>query len=116
MRAILSSALPMAGALALLAAPAAAQVVVRLHVPPATPADAAVYVAGSFNNWNPADPAFRLTKDASGDYVLTVPEAPPGPVEFKFTLGSWETVETDASGAGVPNRAWTIPDGPSAWE
>ena len=96
-----------AGALSLLAAaPAAAQLTLRLTTPGA---DAPVYVAGSFNGWNPADPAARLARGADGAYVLTLPQAVRGPVEFKFTRGSWETVELDSAGRGVGNRAFTIP-------
>ncbi|HYH78906.1 MAG TPA: alpha/beta hydrolase-fold protein, partial [Longimicrobium sp.] len=32
-----------------------------------------------------------------------------GPIEFKFTLGRWERVETDSAGGGISNRRFTIP-------
>ncbi len=99
------------GALALFGASAAgAQLTIRLSVPPGTPADAAIYVAGSFNGWNPASPAHRLTAADGGEYVLTLPAEVRGPVEFKFTLGSWDRVETDAAGAGVQNRRFEVPE------
>ncbi|HEU0300530.1 MAG TPA: alpha/beta hydrolase-fold protein [Longimicrobium sp.] len=102
---------PAAGALVLLgAAPAGAQLTVRLSVPEGTPPDAVVYVAGTFNGWNPANPAWRLAAVGPGEYALTLPEEVRGPVEFKFTLGSWDRVEADAAGADVPNRRFTVPD------
>ncbi len=89
--------------------PAGAHLTLRLDgVPAGTPAGAAVYVAGTFNRWNPADPAYRLAARGRG-YALALPDSVRGPVEFKFTLGSWDTVETDASGGAVANRAFTAP-------
>ena len=97
-------------AFALLVRPAGAQLTVRLaRAPESTPAGATVYLAGSFNMWNPAAPGFALARAADGSYALTLPDSVRGPVEFKLTLGSWETVETTASGGDVANRAVTIP-------
>ena len=36
-----------------------------------------------------------------------------GPIEFKFTLGSWERVETDAAGGDISNRSFEVPDEPA---
>ena len=92
------------------AAPADAQLTVRLTgVPPSTPAGATIYVAGSFNGWNPGDAAYALAVTPGGGYAITLPDSVRGAVEFKFTLGSWETVETTAAGGDVPNRSVTIP-------
>ncbi|MET0397721.1 MAG: alpha/beta hydrolase-fold protein [Longimicrobiaceae bacterium] len=91
------------------AQPAGAQLTVRLAaVPDGTPAGAAVHVAGSFNGWNPADSAYRLAR-RGGAWEVTLPDSVRGPVEFKFTLGSWETVEVDSAGGGVANRSFTVP-------
>ena len=95
-------------------APAAARpspqgVVLRLtRVPEGTPAGAAIHVAGTFNGWDPASPAWRLSRDGAG-WSIVLPDSLRRPMEFKFTLGSWERVETSASGASVPNRGWTPP-------
>ncbi len=75
------------------------------HVPAATPAHAALYVAGDFNGWNPGDPAYRLTEDSSGTYRITLKARPEGtPIQFKFTRGSWETVEKGSAGEELQNR------------
>jgi predicted alpha/beta superfamily hydrolase len=74
-------------------------------------------VAGSFNTWNPADSTCRLTRAADGSYTITLPETVRGPVEFKFTLGSWDRVETDSAGRDIGNRTFTVPAaGPATWE
>ena len=64
--------------------------------------------AGSFNRWNPGDPAYQLRRDGGG-YVVTLPDSVRGPVEFKFTRGSFERVETDSAGRETPNRAFSVP-------
>ena len=80
-----------------------------LTVPAATPPDTGVWVAGSFDAWNPAAPGYRMTRVAPGQYSLALPDSVRGAVEFKFTLGSWDAVEVSASGGDVPNRTYEIP-------
>ena len=96
------------GACVVLATPGQAQLTLRLTGIPADTTDLPVYVAGSFNRWNPGDPAFRLTP-AGGTYVLTLPDTIRGPVEFKFTRGSFERVETDSTGREIANRSFVVP-------
>ena len=98
------------GAEAQVAAPARAGLTIRLSVPAGTPESAGVYVAGTFNNWDPAAPGYRLSAEGRGRYVIALPDSVRGPVEFKFTLGSWEAVELDSAGGGVPNRTFVVPD------
>jgi predicted alpha/beta superfamily hydrolase len=81
---------------------------IRLTAPAETPAGAAIYVAGTFNNWNPAAPGYQLTGQRR-QYAITLPDSVRGPVEFKFTLGSWESVEVSASGGDVANRSFRVP-------
>lgn len=89
--------------------PASAQLTLRLTgVPAGMSEGSGIYVAGPFNRWHPASPAYRLTPQG-GEYVLTLPDSVRGPVEFKFTRGSWETVETYTAGRDVPNRSVTVP-------
>jgi predicted alpha/beta superfamily hydrolase len=92
--------------------PGAAQLTVRVAVPAAT-ADS-VYIAGNFNGWNPGNPAYRLTAEGPGRYAITLPADVRGPIEFKFTRGSWEKVEVDSAGGGVENRRFTVPAGGAA--
>ena len=61
-----------------------------------------IFLAGSFNNWNPGQKEAQLEK-TNGAYSLTL-SAPAGKYEYKLTRGSWETVESGANGFPVENR------------
>jgi len=90
---------------ALLSLPAQAQTTLRVvAVPAATPAGQPLYVAGSFNDWQPAASGYALARQPDGTYQLTLPATVRGPQEFKFTRGSWATGEADAQFRAVPNR------------
>jgi metallo-beta-lactamase class B len=97
-----------------LAAPARAQTTLRLGaVPAATPPGAVIYVAGSFNNWQPGAAGYALARQADGSYQLTLPATARGPQEFKFTRGSWATGEADAGYQAVANRRADFGDSPA---
>ncbi len=79
-----------------------AQLTIKVIAAPSnTPANASVYVAGNFNSWNPADPNRLMTSLGNGKYIITLYPAP-GQVEFKFTRGSWTTVEGNIGGLTQP--------------
>ncbi len=87
-----------------------AQVTLKItSIPANTPNDAVIYVAGSFNSWNPA--ATPLLADGNGNYTYTFPEGS-GSVEYKFTRGSWATVEGNAEGKYLPNRKFSFTGSP----
>lgn len=65
-----------------------------------------LYVAGTFNNWMPGNEDFKMEKMPDGSYAITV-EPQSGEVRFKFTRGSWATVEGDANGEFRPDRTLT---------
>ena len=96
--------------LALLGFAAPAQTTFRITAVPAnTPANATIYMAGTFNSWNPVSTTHALTHNAAdGTYSITLPASVTGTIEYKFTRGSWATVETTASNGQVPNRSYTI--------
>ena len=77
-------------------------------VPADTPKDAVIYVAGSFNGWQPGDPNYRLTPRASGKYAVILAANIVGPIEFKFNLGSWDNSELQAGGEELANRQTEI--------
>lgn len=70
-----------------------------------------LYLASNLNNWDPADPAWKLTRVTAPDGTVTW-EAPLKPeqlasrdVEYKLTRGSWETVEVGPDGQDISNRS-----------
>ena len=48
-----------------------------------------------------------MVSDGNGNFVYTVPEGS-GIAEYKFTRGSWNTVEGNATGNYLPNRTFTF--------
>ena len=81
-----------------------AQTILRLAPGPTVRAGEKIYVAGSFNDWNPAAPGFALAPRPDGSYQLTLPATVRGPQEFKLTRGTWDTGEADAGGQPRANR------------
>lgn len=76
------------------------------EIPESTPMADAVFIAGNFQNWNPSDPNSQLVDLGNGQFQITIyPSA--GQLDFKFTRGSWETVEGNAWGNFIPNRTYT---------
>lgn len=63
-----------------------------------------IYVAGNYNNWNPADAKSKL-KWVGGKLQVTLDlSVAVSTVEFKFTAGSWENGEVKMDGSQLPNR------------
>ena len=79
-------------------------------VPTYTPVGATIYLAGSFNNWNPGSAAHVLTWRPDSTRMLTLPPGS-GTLSFKLTRGSWASVEGNASGAFRPNRTYSYGNG-----
>lgn len=97
-------------------APLSAQLTIKvLSVPSTTPPNGPIHIVGSFNNWNPGDPARVLSANGNGQYSITLNIAA-GPIEFKFTRGSWATVEGNASGNYLPNRTYNYAGGAATLE
>src|SRR6056297_12924 len=92
---------------------AQAQVTFSLvSIPDYTPAEDQIYIAGSFNGWNPGDAQYMLEKNESDLWEITLTGFSEGEtIEFKFTRGSWETVEKGADGEEIANRTFTFGNG-----
>jgi predicted alpha/beta superfamily hydrolase len=89
-----------------------AQVTLRITaVPSNTPPSATVYLAGTINSWNPSSSNYIMQPDGVGALQITIPEGT-GTVEYKFTRGSWSTVEGSANGGYLPNRTFTFTGSP----
>ena len=66
-----------------------------------------VYVAGSFNTWNPSDNRYQF-KPVNSDSPFLDLQLAAGNYEYKLTRGGWEKVETTKDGKGVGNRILTV--------
>src|ERR1044071_3275724 len=62
------------------------------------------YVAGSFNNWNPKDEAYKLKPFGNKRKAVVLNNFPAGNNQFKFTRGSWDKAETAANGSEIFNH------------
>lgn len=81
-------------------------------LPENTPEQDFIYLAGSLNDWNPGDQNLRFHKNVDGLWELELAAQPEGnSIAFKFTRGSWETVEKDAAGQEMANRQFTFGNG-----
>lgn len=67
-----------------------------------------IYVAGSFNNWNPHDEKYKLKPFGVSRRAIILKDFAAGKYEFKFTRGSFDKVETTAKGEDVPNHQITV--------
>ncbi|MBL7032704.1 MAG: esterase [Candidatus Delongbacteria bacterium] len=77
-------------------------------IPTDMPPEAELYLAGNFNNWDPADSKARFLSDHEGYHLtLSFPEYPVY-LEFKVTRGNWDTVEKNADGSERDNRIYTL--------
>jgi predicted alpha/beta superfamily hydrolase len=73
------------------------------NIPPSKAPAGHFFLAGNFNNWNPADKAWELQPAQPGSYRLST-TLPKGVYSFKVTKGSWQTVECDAARKPIDNR------------
>lgn len=67
-----------------------------------------VYLAGNFNNWDPADEAFRLRSKEENPHHFSITlddiSSLPDTLEYKFTRGGWENAELDQFGNEILNH------------
>ncbi|WP_022823538.1 alpha/beta hydrolase [Hymenobacter norwichensis] len=82
-----------------------------VRVPATTPTDAVLYMAGSFNNWDPGNAAYAFTRRPDGTYRLILPATVNGPIEYKITRGTWASAETNAQHKGIENHRFTVGSG-----
>jgi alpha-glucosidase len=88
------------------------QVTIKItSFPSNTPADATIYFAGSINSWSPNNSGYIMQSDGLGNKQIVIPQGT-GTVSFKFTRGSWATVEKDANGNEIADRTFTFSNQP----
>lgn len=93
-------------------------------LPENTPHDAAIYLTGNFNNWDPANTEYKLIRRIDGVFETTIYTDLPK-LEYKFTRGNWSSVEARENGKARPNRTFianekdtfaSIPVAINGWE
>ncbi|MBD0332498.1 MAG: alpha/beta hydrolase, partial [Chitinophagaceae bacterium] len=65
-----------------------------------------LYLAGTFNNWNPAQREY-VFENNNGAYSLTL-AVPSEKYEYKITRGSWDKVECADNGFPIANRTLEV--------
>lgn len=70
--------------------------------------DRPMYLASNFGGWDPAHRDYLMTPRSDGRWQIVFEHPRPNAtLQFKFTLGSWDFVETDPDGNDIDNR--TLP-------
>lgn len=85
-----------------------APVTFQVTAPTTTPPGDPVFITGDFQGWDPGDPAYQLTDLGGLVYQITLDLTVGGTIQFKFTRGSWETVEKGPNGEEIPNRSHAV--------
>jgi hypothetical protein len=84
----------------------------RTLAPPGTPPDATLYVPGSIEQLGPWDPGkVAMTNRGGGIWEATVTVLDGTDIQYKYTRGTWETVEEWGSITGTNNRNVTVDGG-----
>jgi predicted alpha/beta superfamily hydrolase len=69
--------------------------------------DSNLFIAGSFNQWDPKNKDFRFQKDKNGNYFFGI-KLEDGSYKYKITKGSWSKVECKKGGADIQNRFFKL--------
>lgn len=68
--------------------------------------DRPMYLASNFGGWDPAHKDYLMTQRSDGRWQIVFEHPrPDATLQFKFTLGSWDYVETDPDGNDIENRS-----------
>ncbi|MGB3008120.1 MAG: alpha/beta hydrolase-fold protein [Chitinophagaceae bacterium] len=76
---------------------------IKIDKLPAEPKTFDLFLAGSFNKWNPADEKFQFQRMGNGQFYIDI-DLPSGTYEYKITRGSWKEAECNADGSQKTNR------------
>jgi len=86
-----------------------AMVTFKVHVPESTPPDASVFISGNVDMLGPWDPG-KIELGAIGErfYAITLVLPVGTELRYKFTRGSWETVEKGPDFEEIADREITV--------
>ena len=79
-------------------------------LPENTPKNAALFVSGNFNYWDPGDRTYELKRLEDGRLMAELPVGW-GTIAYKITRGDWHTVEADPCGHEIVNHTYKEADG-----
>jgi len=65
-----------------------------------------IFISGDFETWTGGQEKYKLLQNKK-NYAITLPKQT-GKINFKFTKGSWETVETGIEGNNIENRTYVF--------
>jgi len=89
--------------------PQIVQVTWRVRVPDDTPAGDTVYLPGTLPEQGPWDPGrVAMTQVEPGIWEVTLPVLEGTVVQYKYTRGSWDTVESWGEITGTVNRSVAV--------
>lgn len=92
-------------------------VTLRITVPDTTPIDARLHLGAAFNNWDPKQGDYGITRGEDGVWVGRLPPFQVGKlILFKVTRGAWDNVEVDAMGQPIPDRRYKVLPGEQVLE
>jgi glucoamylase len=90
--------------------------VINVTVPASTPASDTVYLSGNYsalgtgipasNNWIATD--YPMTKTGTNTWTITLTAVPTANFQYKFTLGTWTTVEETSTCGYQANRTFNF--------
>ncbi len=82
-----------------------AQVTIEISsIPENSPKDIRIYVTGNFNDWQANLPQYELKRNQKGNFEITITHYLDSILEFKFTAGDWDHIESDHNYLPRPNR------------
>jgi predicted alpha/beta superfamily hydrolase len=93
----------------MIALSAASQQKIRIEInslPANNPTNSSIFIAGSFNSWNPQNKSFQFQKNEKGYFLEITLNA--GSYEYKITRGGWDKVECTKEGKDIGNRALKV--------
>ena len=77
-----------------------------IHKFPANSSQTSIYISGNFEGWTGGQESYKLQQQKN-HYFITLPQQE-GEINFKFTRGSWNTVEVDHDNNSIENRVYTF--------
>lgn len=73
--------------------PDAYTITIKATIPANTPMEDTVYLVGTFNEWNPGDPNYAMTRTSETTAEIQLTGMPNTSAEYKFTRGDWDRRE-----------------------